>query len=117
MTIHTDKASPVTCCRRTNVNGHDQLIFEVVSGKTPRITLQDHPPMVLVEDGNGNSITLNPGGITINSAVKVAIHASQAEVSASVVTVNSPTVNFSGVVHAETVIAQQVVTPSGGNVW
>ena len=101
------------------VNGSEQLIFEVTSGAAsagPRITLQDSPSLVLVEDGNGNSVSLNATGITINAVSRVRVNASAAEVSANVVTVNSPSVNFSGVVQAETIVAQQVLRPTG-NIW
>jgi hypothetical protein len=119
MTAQNDKTIPIVCCRRTAVNGHLELIFEVANGAalaSPRIVLQDSPPSVLLEDGNGNSITLNATGITIKAASRVTVNASVVEVSAGSATVNSPSVNFSGVVQAETVIAQQVFGP-GGNIW
>ncbi len=119
MTPDSVKVNPAGCCRRVKVDGHEQVIFEVGSvpgAAGPRITLQDNPPTVVVEDGNGNSITLNPSGITINAVSRVSVNASIVDVSANTVSVNSPTTTFDGIVQAETLIAQQVLN-SNGNIW
>jgi phage baseplate assembly protein V len=73
-----------------------------------------------VEDANGNSITLEPAGITITSSGKVTVNASQVEVSAGAVAVNAGMSHFAGVVQCDTLIANSVVaqsyTPGAGNV-
>ncbi len=106
---------PINCCRRINSDGHRQLIFETPAGQ--RITLQDGPSSVLIEDRNGNSVRLDAGGITINAAVQVTLNASVVAVSASQLTVNAAMSTFSGVVQADTVIANHALTPGGGNIW
>jgi hypothetical protein len=107
------------CCRHTIVEGDEQLIIETASGQ--RITLHQSSASVLIEDANGNTIRLNPSGITINAAANVVVSTSQVEISASMVTVNAPMAKFSGVVQADTVITNSVVassyTPGVGNIW
>lgn len=106
------------CCRRTNLKGKDQLIIETAAGQ--RITLLDSPGSILIEDANGNSLRLEPSGITIQAAAKVVLAASQLEVSAAMVTVNAGMAKFSGVVQADTLIANSVIassyTPGTGNI-
>lgn len=75
---------------------------------------------VEIEDANGNSITLEPAGITITSSAKVTVNASQVEISAGTVTVNAGMSRFSGVVQCDSLIADSVIaqsyTPGAGNV-
>jgi hypothetical protein len=72
-------------------------------------------------DSNGNSVKLQASGITVNASAKVTVTASILEVSASMVTVNAGMSRFSGVVQADTVITNSVVsasyTPGAGNIW
>jgi len=86
-----------------------------------KIALQDGPGSILIQDSNGNSIQLDSSGITVNAAAQVTITASQAQVSASMVNVNAGMSVFSGVVNADTVITNSVVsasyTPGAGNIW
>ncbi|MGC2108445.1 MAG: hypothetical protein WA655_02945 [Candidatus Korobacteraceae bacterium] len=105
---------PVNCCRRINVDGHRQLVFETPAGQ--RISLQDGPSSILIEDRNGNSVRLEAGGITIQAAARVTVSASIVELSASEVIVNAPMTKFNGTVQAETIIATEIV-PGSGNVW
>jgi len=85
------------------------------------ITLKDGPGEVEIVDSNGNSIKLETSGITVTSSAKVTINASTVEVSAGMVTVNAGMSKFSGVVQADTVITNSVVsasyTPGAGNIW
>jgi len=104
------------CCRRTSVNGPEQLIFETPAGQ--RITLQDGPALIVVEDSNGNTVKLEANGITVNTAGTISLNASRVEISATLLTVNAGMTKFSGVVQADSVIANQVSNaPGSGNVW
>jgi hypothetical protein len=100
-------------------DGQEKLVMETPGGQ--RITLQDGPGKVEVVDSNGNSITMETSGITVNAAAKVTINASMIEISAGMVTVNAGLSKFSGVVQADTVITNSVVsasyTPGAGNIW
>jgi phage gp45-like len=83
--------------------------------------LKDGPGAVEIVDSNGNSIKLETSGITVTASAKVTINATQVAVSASMVTVDAAMSKFSGVVQADTVITNSVVsasyTPGAGNIW
>ena len=104
-----------------DAQGKENFILETPGGQ--KITLQHGPGAGSVEivDNNGNSIRLQTGGITVNSAGKVTITASAVEISAGMVTVNAGMSKFTGVVQADTVISNSVIsassTPGSGNVW
>jgi hypothetical protein len=104
---------------RTNLKGKDQLIFEAAAGQ--RFTLDDTSSSVLIQDNSGNTIRLDPSGITIQAAAKVVVNSSQLQISANMVTVDAGMAKFSGVIQADTLIAKSVVsssyTPGVGNVW
>jgi hypothetical protein len=115
-TMPSRPTTQLACCRRTSVNGAEQLVFETPAGQ--RITLQDGPGLIVVQDSNGNSVTLEAGGITINAAVKISLNASQLEISAATLTVNAGMTTFSGVVQADKIITNQLINaPGSGNVW
>jgi uncharacterized protein involved in type VI secretion and phage assembly len=100
-------------------DGRESLILETPGGQ--KATLKDGPGSIELVDSNGNSVKLDTSGITINAAAKVTISASTVEVSAGMVTVNAGMSKFSGVVQADTVISNSVVsasyTPGAGNIW
>ncbi len=68
-----------------------------------------------------SAVQINNSGITLNSAAKIKLNASTVEVSSSLVTVNSGQSKFNGVMRADTVITNSVVsssyTPGAGNIW
>lgn len=100
-------------------DGQETMILETPGGQ--KVTLKDGPGSVEVVDSNGNSIKMQASGITVNATAKVTITASTVEVSAGMVTVNAGMSKFSGVVQADTVITNSVVsasyTPGAGNIW
>jgi len=100
-------------------DGQEKLVLETPGGQ--KITLKDGPGAVEIVDSNGNSIKLESAGITINASAKVTVSASQVAVSAGMVTVDSGMSRFSGVVQADTVICNSIIsasyTPGAGNIW
>ena len=102
-----------------DTDGQETMILETPAGQT--VTLKDGPASVEIKDANGNSLKLEAAGITVNAAAKVTITAGTAEVSAGMLTVNAGMSKFSGVVQADTVITNSVVsasyTPGAGNIW
>jgi uncharacterized protein involved in type VI secretion and phage assembly len=100
-----------------DADGSERITLETPGGQ--RVTLQDGPGAIEVQDSNGNSVKLETSGITVEAAVKVTINASTVEVSAGMVTVNAGMSRFSGVVQADTIITNAVVsatyTPGAGN--
>jgi uncharacterized protein involved in type VI secretion and phage assembly len=102
-----------------DTDGQESLILETPGGQ--KMTMKDGPGSVEIVDSNGNSVKLETSGITVNASAKVTINASTVEVSAGMVTVNSGMSKFSGVVQADTVISNTVIsasyTPGAGNIW
>lgn len=100
-------------------DGQESLQLETPGGQ--RFTLQDGPGSVTLEDSNGNSIKLEAAGITVTASAKVTVNASQVAVSTGLLTVDAGMSRFSGVVQADTVISNSVVsasyTPGAGNIW
>jgi uncharacterized protein involved in type VI secretion and phage assembly len=102
-----------------DTDGRESLVLETPGGDT--LTMEDGPGKVELRDSSGNSIVLEASGVTITSSAKVTVNASTVEVSAGMVTVNAGMSKFSGVVQADTVITNAVIsssyTPGAGNVW
>jgi len=102
-----------------DTDGQEKFIVETPGSQ--KITLQDGPGSIAVEDSNGNSVKLESSGITITASAKVTVNASTMEVSAGMVTVNAGMSKFSGVVQCDTLISNSVVsasyTPGAGNIW
>jgi uncharacterized protein involved in type VI secretion and phage assembly len=102
-----------------DTDGQEQLKIETPGGCD--VTLKDGPGSVTIEDSNGNSIKLESSGVTVTASAKVTVNASTAEISAGMLTVNAGMSKFSGVVQADTVITNSVVsssyTPGAGNIW
>jgi uncharacterized protein involved in type VI secretion and phage assembly len=69
----------------------------------------------------GSTITLNAQGVSVQTAARVKVQASQVEVSAGQVTVNAAISNFSGMVRCDVLQATTVIaatyTPGAGNIW
>jgi len=107
------------CCRRTTVHGHEQLVIETLAGQ--RITLNDGAGSILIEDTSGNSIRLENGKVTVSTPGRLVLQAAIVEINGSQVEVNAATLRCSGVVQADTLIANSVsaasYTPGAGNVW
>lgn len=103
-----------------DAQGQERLVLETPGGQV--VTLKDGPGTIELKDSNGNTVTLEASGITINASANVTVQAGgQVEVNASMVNVNAGMSNFSGVVRADTVITNSVVsssyTPGAGNIW
>ncbi|HEV2762388.1 MAG TPA: phage baseplate assembly protein V [Pyrinomonadaceae bacterium] len=96
---------------------------ETLTLKTPlqSIEIKDGGLSVEIKDANGNSIKMEPAGVTITAAAKMTITASTMEVSAGMVTVNAGMSKFSGVVQSDTNITNSTIsasyTPGAGNIW
>lgn len=117
----------------------DHYVIRTPSGTVMEFDDEDGPKMeirtpqgfsITVTDGNGGEVAITRGGqsvtltsseISVVSSAKVSIQASSVEVSASMVKVDAGMSRFSGVVQADTVIANAIVgttyTPGAGNIW
>lgn len=100
-------------------DGQEQFIAETPGGQ--KVTLKDGPGAVEIIDSNGNSMKLESSGVTITASAKVTVNAGTMAISAGMVTVDAGMSKFSGVVQADTVISNSVVsasyTPGAGNLW
>jgi uncharacterized protein involved in type VI secretion and phage assembly len=102
-----------------DTQGQEKFIVETPGGQ--KVTLQDGPGQIEVTDSNGNTVTLNSSGVSVQTGSQVQVQASSVTVNAGSVTVNAGMATFSGTVQAQTVIATSVVsasyTPGAGNIW
>jgi uncharacterized protein involved in type VI secretion and phage assembly len=100
-------------------DGQEKLVLQTPGGQS--LTLRDGPGSVEIADSNGNSLKFESSGVTLTTTARLSITASSIEVSAGMVTVNAGMSKFSGVVQADTLISNAVVsasyTPGAGNIW
>jgi uncharacterized protein involved in type VI secretion and phage assembly len=103
----------------------------LLDDQSPRIRLETPAGYHLtIDDQGAGTVTVEKGsekvemasaGITITSSAKVKINASTVEVSAGMVKVDAGMSKFSGVVKADTVICNSIIsasyTPGAGNIW
>jgi len=103
-----------------DTDGQETLTLQTPGGQ--QVQIKDGPGVVEIKDSNGNTIKLDSSGVTIRASAKVTVQAgATVDVSASMVNVNAAMSKFSGVVKADTVITNSVVsasyTPGAGNIW
>jgi len=100
-------------------SGQESLSLETPGGQS--VTLKDGPGSIEIVDSNGNSVKLETAGITVTAGAKVTVNASQVAVSAGLVTVDAGMSRFSGVVQADSIITNSIIsasyTPGAGNIW
>lgn len=70
---------------------------------------------------SGTTMTIDTQGVTVNTSMNLTVQATQVSISAAMVTVDAGLSKFSGVVQADTVICNSIVsasyTPGAGNIW
>ncbi len=102
-----------------DTGGQERLHLKTPGGQ--EIELLDAGPSVEVRDASGNRVVLESAGITVSSSGTVTVQASSIDVTAGSVSVNAGISKFSGVIQADTVITNSVVsssyTPGAGNIW
>lgn len=101
-------------------DGQEQLVLETPGGQ--KMTLKDGPGSVEILDSNGNSVKLEPSGITINTSGQLTLNASAVTIGAGSLTANSGTSTFTGpVIGSVSVQTPSVIaasyTPGAGNIW
>jgi hypothetical protein len=76
---------------------------------------------VIIQDTNGNVVTLDAAGIHIQSSAAIRLDCSQLSLTAGQISLNAGMVKATGVIQCDTIIANSVVgssyTPGSGNVW
>lgn len=101
-------------------DGQEKLILETPGGQ--KATLKDGPGSIEIIDSNGNSIKLEPSGVSITAAAKMTLTANMVEIAASMVTVNAGTTTVTGpLIGSVSVQTPSVIgatyTPGAGNIW
>jgi hypothetical protein len=98
--------------------GQESFTMETSAGQ--KFVLRDGPNEITISDANGNTVTLDAGGITVKSAARVTVTASVVEVNATAVNVNANHSKFAGTIQCDTIICNSVVsasyTPGAGNI-
>jgi uncharacterized protein involved in type VI secretion and phage assembly len=93
------------------------LTLKTPGGQT--VTMADAGSSIELADSNGNSIQMNPSGISITSASELTIDAATAQITIGEVTADSAMWTYSGVIQCDSLIASSVVgatyTPGVGN--
>lgn len=96
-----------------------KLTLSTPGGRT--VTLDDAASSITLDDGNGNSLQLSPGQVTLTAASALTINAGTISIDCGMADVSSPMWTYSGVIDCSTLIASAVVgasyTPGAGNVW
>lgn len=102
-------------------DAHGQESLELHSANGQKLILTDMPGSVEILTQSGSKISVTQNGVEIVSPVKVTITAGTIELDTAMLTVNAGMAKFSGVVQADTLIANAVVsasyTPGAGNIW
>src|SRR5690349_3182259 len=100
-------------------DGQEKFIAETPGGQ--KLTLKDGPGTIELSDSNGNSIKMEPSGITITTSASLTINASTATVNASSVTVTGSTTLSSTLMVGASITTPSITsasyTPGAGNVW
>jgi len=95
----------------------ERLILETPTGQM--VTLSSARGTIEIADSLGNSITLEPAGVTIRAANKVTINATELKVNATNLVIDSAISKFNGVVQCNTLISNSVISasysPGAGN--
>ena len=99
--------------------GQEKVEIETPNGM--KATLTDASGGSIKLETTASSITIDTQGVNVATSGKVVVSASEAELTAGQVTVNSAFSDFSGVVQCQSLIVTSVVsssyTPGAGNIW
>ncbi|MBV9931296.1 MAG: hypothetical protein JO013_10165 [Alphaproteobacteria bacterium] len=100
-------------------NGQEKVEISTPAGA--KATLTDASGGEMKIEVAGNTVKLNPSGVSIETPGKCDVQASQVSVTASTVSVSAAMSTFSGIVKCDTLITNSVIsssyTPGAGNVW
>ena len=96
---------------------NNSIVIETPGGQ--RITLEDGPGSVRIEDVDGNSVTLSTSGVKVTATGSATLAASTVEVNAGMLTIHAGMSRFAGIVQCDTLISNAVISasysPGAGN--
>ncbi|HEX7832083.1 MAG TPA: phage baseplate assembly protein V [Thermoanaerobaculia bacterium] len=100
-------------------DGRESLVAETPGGQ--KLTMQDGPGTIELADSNGNSIKMEPSGITITTSASLTINASTVTVNTSSMTVTGPTTLSATLTVGASITTPSITsasyTPGAGNIW
>jgi uncharacterized protein involved in type VI secretion and phage assembly len=106
-----------TTLRILDDKDNNSIVIETPGGQ--RITLQDSPGSVRIDDAAGNSVTLSTSGVKVSATGVATITASAVELTAGILTIHAGMSRFEGVVQCDTLISNAVLSasysPAAGN--
>jgi uncharacterized protein involved in type VI secretion and phage assembly len=101
-----------------DTSGSERLELSTPGGQ--KLLLADSSNSIEITTGD-SKVTIKAGQIEIETSGKLVVDANTVELNTSMLTVNAALAKFSGVVQADTLIANSVVsasyTPGAGNIW
>lgn len=116
-TLRTRGGSEV---RFDDASGEESVEIHTANGQLIRID-SGAGGGVEISDGNGNSVIMGSGGLSLTSPSAVSISGATITLEAGMVRIDSGMVRCSGVLQSDVLIANSVVaasyTPGAGNVW
>ena len=99
--------------------GSERVEIETPNGA--RCTISDQGGGRATIRAGGATVKLSPSGVSIETGGQVTVDASAVSISTSLMNVDCPFVNFSGMVNCQTLMATSVMsasyTPGAGNIW
>ncbi len=102
-----------------DTTGDERLTLRTPAGR--EVVLDDGDASITVTDTGGTTVRLGDGDVSVTTPARVTIDAAVVEVAAGTVRVDAGMAQFSGVVKADTVVTNSVVsssyTPGAGNIW
>jgi phage baseplate assembly protein V len=104
--------------QRPPENDPERTLIRTKHGVT--LVLDDGAGAVEVTDSHGNTLKLEPSGVTVTATPRVKVSATVVEIDAGELEVNAGMARFSGVVQCDTLVTNSVLassyTPGAGNV-
>jgi uncharacterized protein involved in type VI secretion and phage assembly len=86
-----------------------------------RVVLSDSPEGVTVQNADGTKVTLKDSNVEVEASGTVRVAATQINLAAATITLDSAMVNMSGMVACTTLKTDTVIaatyTPGAGNIW
>jgi hypothetical protein len=85
------------------------------------VTLRDSNSTIVIDDSSGSAISLTPAGVDIVAPGRLRVTTTTAEITATMIRLETGMTRATGVVQCDTLIANSVVaasyTPGAGNIW
>jgi uncharacterized protein involved in type VI secretion and phage assembly len=99
----------------------DQVSVRLETPGGRSVTLRDSNSTIVIDDSSGSAISLTPAGVDIVAPGRLRVTTTTAEITATMIRLETGMTRATGVVQCDTLIANSVVaasyTPGAGNIW